>query len=90
MDKRIRYAEEPVVLKHPFQPAVAESVVSLANHFAIFFTEEALMFNTATLELTKRIKLAAPLFRPVQVGPDQVCALMISRRRLTFLDLQTG
>lgn len=79
-----------MVLKHPMQPAKAESVVSLDVHFAVFFVEECLVFSMATLELEKRIKLAAALFRPVQVGPDHVCGIMIGQRRLILLNLRTG
>lgn len=65
-------------------------MVSLENHFAVFFTQECLVFSKATLELTKLIKLAAAMFRPVQVGPDSVCGIMIQQRRLILLNLKTG
>lgn len=77
-------------MKHPLQLAVAESVVSLTNHTAVFFNQECLVFNTATLEIAKVIKLAGPLTRPVQVGPDHVVGIMTSQRRLTFLNVKTG
>jgi hypothetical protein len=48
MNLNIHYSEETIVLRHPTQPAYADSVLGLRDSIAVFFTDECLVFSIVT------------------------------------------